>query len=328
MNLGKTYHNFYTVCINAIKKDKNDIINKKYCIEKIEKLKDEKLNKKKTIKNRSSSYLYKPKIKNGVNKKELLTLDNIITIYNESEIKNKIKENKVNNIIKIEEKKIKIEKKPSKNKYDINKNQNIPKRYAKFKKILEYLESNNITLADYIEHNPFQIKPYQIPKSFEFLDAIKFQNYQFVKEALQYSNDYLFCFDYYGQTCYHWAAKLGYIRMLTILIDNGKYHNQKDYEGRTPLYLAAINNDKNICELLVRNKANAHLRDNNGNSPADVTTDKDLKFYLSDLLAQPYSNPSNKQKIANFLKERESLIQTKIKLKKFEEEQKRKKEIK
>ena len=116
--------------------------------------------------------------------------------------------------------------------------------------------------------------------------------------------------------------------MLTILIDNGKYHNQKDYEGRTPLYLAAINNDKNICELLVRNKANAHLRDNNGNSPADVTTDKDLKFYLSDLLAQPYSNPSNKQKIANFLKERESLIQTKIKLKKFEEEQKRKKEIK
>ena len=210
----------------------------------------------------------------------------------------------------------------------MSKTQNLPRRYAIFKKILEYLESNNITLQEYIERNPFQTKPYQIPKSFEFLQAIKFKNYKFILEALQFSNDYLFCFDYYGQTCYHWAAKLGNIKLLATLIDNGKHHNQKDFEGRTPLYLAAANNDRNICEMLIRNKANVHLRDNYGRSPADVAGNKELKYYLQDLLTQPYSNPLSKQRIANFLRERESMIQTKIKLQKFEEQQKKQMEEK
>ena len=86
-----------------------------------------------------------------------------------------------------------------------SRNQNIYKPYATFKKILEYLESNNITLKEFIERNPFQSRAYQIPKSFEFLSAVKFKNYKFVLEALKFSNDYLFCFDYYGQTAYHWA---------------------------------------------------------------------------------------------------------------------------
>ena len=46
MNFGRTYQNFYTVCINAIKQNKNGIMNKLDCIKKIEILSDEKLNKK------------------------------------------------------------------------------------------------------------------------------------------------------------------------------------------------------------------------------------------------------------------------------------------
>ena len=57
----------------------------------------------------------------------------------------------------------------------------IKKPYIILKKIMEYLESNNITLFEIIKHNPFHKKPYQISKSFEFLKAVKFKNYNYFK---------------------------------------------------------------------------------------------------------------------------------------------------
>ena len=212
---------------------------------------------------------------------------------------------------------------------DSKKLTNCSRRLLVLKKILQYLESNDITLFEYIKHSPFQQRPYQISKSFEFMNAVKFKNYEFVFEALQSSKSYLFSFDYFGQTCYHWAAKLSNIKMLTILIHYGKYHNQQDFKGRTPLYLAAVNNDKEICELLLKNKANVHLSDEHGNTPADVAGSKELKYYLGDYITQPYTNINCKKRVADFLRVREEKVREKRRierLKKIEEEKKLRKE--
>ena len=185
------------------------------------------------------------------------------------------------------------------------------KRYTLFKTILYYLESNNITLYELLNNNPFQSKPYELPNSYDFLVAVKFKNYQYVTEALQNTKSYLFSFDYFGQTAYHWAAKLADLEMLKLLLEFGLYHNQKDFKGRTPLYLAALNNHKEICNYLLMNNGNIFLKDKNGLSPADVAGNKELKYYLFDFMAQPFSNPIYKARIQSFLKEREERIKKK-----------------
>ena len=193
------------------------------------------------------------------------------------------------------------------------------KRYTLFKTILNYLESNNITLYELLRNNPFQSKPYELSNSYDFLIAVKFKNYNYVAEALQYSKKYLFSFDYYGQTAYHWAAKLNDLKMLKLLIDYGLYHNQKDFKGRTPLYLAAFYNHKEICNYLLINNGNIFLKDKNGLSPADVADNQELKYYLYDYMAQPFNNPIYKARIQSFLKNREERIKKK-KEKQFQEQ--------
>ena len=391
-----SFQDFYSICINAIDKNKSGIINKTECIKNIEKLRKQKtlMKNKNKFQSHSSIFKYETAKKaitfreshkaNNIFYNKKITLADILKKSRKLEIKplkkissidkinqiindnnntnkqnNKNEENKENKEIKEnKEKMVKIHKgilssnkieinginsgKPNTNKLSLRskakqrtslikqKNQEkIKKPYIILKKIMEYLESNNITLFEIIKHNPFQKKPYQISKSFEFLTAVKFKNYEFVIEALQFSNAYLFSFDYYGQTCYHWAAKLSNIKMLMILINYGKYVNQKDFRGRTPLYLAAVNNDRAICELLIRNKANVHLKDNEGKTPADVAGSKELKYYLGDMMTQPYSNPLYQQRVADFLRERDEIIEQRriMELKqKMEEDERIKKE--
>ena len=357
----RIHHNFYSVCIKAIEDNKEGVLDKKECINKIIKLREQKLKlQKRKLFDKTSSINFNPsrtglklKMKTNqiINKRrnlsqilseaeklegELLkkqSSSKIIDIEDKNQSPIKIRKSKVQKDIisntydyqKTKKKTMNINNKKTTVKNKDKANQNLSKRYSTFKKINEYLESNNIAIFELLQKDPFQKKPYQISQGYEFLEAVKFKNYEFVKEALQTSNDYLFVFDYYGQTCYHWAAKLGNIKMLRILLDYGKHHNQKDFKGRTPLYLAAVNNNREICDLLLRNKANIHLKDNFGNSASDVAGSKELKYYLGDLMTQPYSNPNYKKKVADFLRKREYNIQQaeiKKRLKQIEEKHK------
>ena len=182
------------------------------------------------------------------------------------------------------------------------------KRYTIYKHITEYLESNNITIDELIVDNPFQSKPLIIPGSNEFLEAVKFNAYECVKNMLKKNNKLLFAIDYFGQTAYHWAAKFSDIKMMEILISFGMHHIQKDFKGRTPLYLAAFNNKKDMCKYLLKNHANPFLKDKNGKSPADVAGSLELKYLLEDHMSMPFNNPVFKLKIKKILAERKGYL--------------------
>ena len=89
--------------------------------------------------------------------------------------------------------------------------------------------------------------------------------------------------------------------MLDILLSFGKHHNQKDFKGRTPIYLAAVNNNKDMCKYLLDNNANPFLKDKDNKSPADVAGSMELKYFLMGYMSKPINNPIFKMKLKKIL---------------------------
>ena len=296
---------FYDICINADEKSSENIYNEKDYIKEITALK-----KKFLIQNKKNEGSFS---RRGFKKIKLLQRTSLDDILTERKIKEK--QEKVNlistastNIEKLPKIIDKNEKKGKVNqamkKYFLGKQS----RYSIFKHITEYLESNGITLNEIVENKPFQAKPYLLKESEEFIKATKFSEYEKVQDMLKKDNKLLFSIDYMGQTPYHWAAKLGDIKMMEILISFGKHHNQKDFKGRTPIYLASVNNNKEMCKYLLDNYANPFIKDKENRTPADVAGSFELKYLLNEHMSQPFNNPVYKLKLKNLLEEREGKI--------------------
>ena len=176
------------------------------------------------------------------------------------------------------------------------KNQKKPKqdpKKARRKLILmdhiKYLSSNGITVRDYLNQNPFPTRPFELKRSEEFLDYVKFNNYDMVSQALDKSIKYLYQYDYFKQTAFHWAAKLGYERMLEMFLTFSRRCNVYDKNMRTPLYLAAMNNQKKCVELLLNRGGNPFLCDKDRKKPEDVTTNTDIKILLQTTTERPFN---------------------------------------
>ena len=92
--------------------------------------------------------------------------------------------------------------------------------------------------------------------------------------------NFIFQFDHFKQTSFHWAAKLGYFNMLKYLLEHGKTCNLYDKKMRTPLYLASYHNHKKCVQLLLEYGGNAYIGDIYGKQPIDVTTDEKIKDIL------------------------------------------------
>ena len=345
---------FYSIFIKAIEDNKDNILNKKECINKIKELKKEKEGKKKH-KLRLNDLIPKPRNRNPENKYFSNTISNFKNFGKFKEKKvdsendnnnnnNNFDTEKTNKIIQHIKNKMEIEEAENvmknlyinnnnenkNNKNSENTNNNLTKttltstskkkrkpnfRFQIFKSILTYLEINNILLSDFIKKNPFQDKPYLLQNSEEFMEYIKFSNYEMIKSALLKSKDYLFTIDYYGQTAYHWAAKFDNIKMLKILTNAGNHLNIKDFKGRTPLMIATVNNNFESVKFLINNGANPHMKDYEKKQAINYATDEKIRIYLHDSMDAPYTNPVMKNLVSEMLKKRENIINDK-KLKK------------
>ena len=163
---------------------------------------------------------------------------------------------------------------------------------------IKYLSLNNISVKEYLSKKIFPKKPFELRGSEEFMDAVKFNKIDLVKQGLIRSNAYLIQYDYFLQTPFHWAAKLGYSNLLQILLEHSKMINVFDRDLRTPLYLAALNNHKKCVEILLEKGANAYLKDKNGEMAEDVTTDNSIRLLLQNSTDKLFSeiNEINKKK--------------------------------
>ena len=150
---------FYDICIKAIDKSDDDLYNKKDYIKEIKSLKVKFLKK---IKKNKKKIFEK---KNTFEKTMIMGR----TTFDELLNKHRIKENiistlstKVDDLPKIEIKKeaMKEENRAIK-KYFLGRQS----KYSIFKHIKDYLQSNDITLNEIIQKNPFQSRPFIIQGS-------------------------------------------------------------------------------------------------------------------------------------------------------------------
>ena len=309
--------------INAVINNNNNMINKSDCINKILKYKNEK-NAVKKEKKKLSELIPKERPKHQ--KKIFRLIEEQLKEEEESKKLNEkiLKENNenINNIKEIDQKNNEIEKINNENENSLEKKDNLIKENNKQKKptrrfyrclksVLKYLEMNSLTLDDYLHNNPFQTHPFSLPYSEDFFSAIKFKDYDFINKCLDNSYLYLFCFDYYKQTPYHWAAKLNDIKLLKILIEKGKFVNQKDNKGRIPLHFAALNNNYDCCKVLIDNFGDSFVYDCYGKRPIDYAEEERVKIYLTESLEQPYNNKLIRKKIQILFKKREEKINEK-----------------
>lgn len=173
------------------------------------------------------------------------------------------------------------DKNKNKNKYNKNlKNKKIPRRLKILKECLLILKYNGITIKDFMKHNPFHSKPFQLNNSFEFIEAVKYEKTKEMDTFLKANSNLLYSFDYYRQTGYHWAAKKNLLKAAQLMIKYGNCVNQIDINHMTPLAISAKNNNLEMCQLLCENGANPFIPDKEGKIPVDLVDDIKLKTYL------------------------------------------------
>ena len=187
----------------------------------------------------------------------------------------------------------------------IRKRAEINEKKLKRKKVLlnaiKYLSYNNISVNEYETSQIFPTKPFELRGSEDFFDAVKFNDINVIRQALEKDNHYLIQFDYFKQTPLHWAAKLGHYEILKILLKHTKMVNLYDKEYRTPLFLAALNNQKRCVELLLENGGNAFIKDKEGILPEAASTDPAIKLLLQVSTEKSFNelNEINKKKSQN-----------------------------
>lgn len=262
--------------INSLQKNQKEIPNFKECINKIQK----EFNFSDSLNNKNNSLLKKKNL--------IINNENFIQMAEEKikDLKEKYKfskemEKTKKNVDKIsmnsiQTKKKKIELFQTFNQFEFKK---FNKRFKILQLNILLAKYNDVSIDDFLNNNPFNSKPFQLPKSIEFLDAVKYNKIKIVESFLNNKN-YLFVYDFYKQTAFHWCVKRNYSEMIELLLSVKKACNQLDINNCTPLAIAAKNNNFNMIQILMNNNANPLIPDDQGKLPCDLTTDIKCRLLL------------------------------------------------
>ena len=197
----------------------------------------------------------------------------------EKEEKKEEKNDNENDVDKEEERLKEILKRHKEKEEEELRKQKIAKRFRILKDCIMLLKYNNISFKDFLNKNPLQSEPFQLKNSFEFIQAVKYDHFEEMKNYLK-NPDLLYSFDYYRQTAFHWAAKRNKIKGARLLIEYGNCVNQIDINNMTPLAIAAKSNYFEMVQLLLENGANPFIPNKEGKRPVDLTSDIKIKTYL------------------------------------------------
>ena len=154
------------------------------------------------------------------------------------------------------------------------------RKFALLKKQLIFLRDNKISLADYMKKNPINFKPFQLKESIQFFEHVKDNETEKIENMLNMNKDLLFCYDYFEQTAFHWAAKRNYIDAMKIMLKFGENINLPDSNRMTPLGYAAKNNHYEMVQLLCEHGANPLMKNIDNKRPINLTSDYRIKSYL------------------------------------------------
>jgi ankyrin repeat protein len=72
--------------------------------------------------------------------------------------------------------------------------------------------------------------------------------------------------------------------MLVFLIEKGNFVNIFDRNKRTPLFLAAKNNQFETCQILLEKQANPLLENKDGLKPIDVVSNINVKKLITEYM--------------------------------------------
>ena len=84
-----------------------------------------------------------------------------------------------------------------------------------------------------------------------------------------------------GEVCLHEASHKGYPAIVILLLAAGaNVDKQEDYDGWTPLIMAANNGKIEVVKELLKAGANKKLKDNDGKTAYDLARKEEIKAVL------------------------------------------------
>lgn len=99
-----------------------------------------------------------------------------------------------------------------------------------------------------------------------------------------FSSEELSILDESGMSLLHWASDRGYLEMVQYLLQRIPHHiNSQDNEGQTALHYAVSCSHEEIVKILLENKANINIKDEEGTFPIDLSQNESITSMLKQI---------------------------------------------